>query len=251
MLFDILDKLIPTVIVFVLIRGILTTILGKNKRRQEPMDEYPDGSTEYDYGYEDEENYTPAPSPAKRPTPAEIFEEKMREKEAAKQRTEHNGIGGAIVHDGSRILRDGAIEKDGSSVFYDGEQESDGSVILKDRVMEKDGSTIRYGNDVVRDADRENDGSVVFGDKTIIPDYKPMHSDDCRLPHERGRVYREPVGSYGNIGNVSLNQSSAPLQVEGAKKRRRRFKHASLVNGVIMEEILGKPRALKPYGEED
>ena len=251
MLFDILDKIIPVVIIFMIFRGILTTIFGKKRRRQEPTEEYPQESADYDYDYDCEDEVEYEPNPTRKPTPAEMFEQKMRDKEASSNQKKHNGIGGPIVHDGTGILRDAAVEKDGSGILYDGGTESDGITVLKDSSMEKDGSTIRYGNDVLRDAAREKDGSIILGDKVIVPDYKPVHGDDCHIEHEKGRVYREPIGKYGDIGSVSLSRSSAPLQVEGAQKKRKRFKHASLVNGVIMEEILGKPRALKPYGEGD
>lgn len=231
MLFDILDNIVPVVIVFMLFRGILTTILGKKKRGPEP-DELPD-----DY-YEDGSQYEYDDEPLqenRQPTPAEIFERKMREKDSAKNENEHNGIGGAIVHDGKRIIYDGAVEKDGSSVRYDRDFEADGSSVL-------------------RDGPREKDGSLVRADKPIINDYKPVHSDDCQIPHEKGNLYREYLDKYSGASNISFNKTAAPLQVQAVdnkKKQRKRFKHAALVNGVIMEQILGKPRAFKPYGEED
>lgn len=231
MLFDILDNIVPIVIVFMLFRGILTTILGKKKRGPEtdelPDDYYDDGSQ---YEYDDE-----PPQENRQPTPAEIFERKMREKDSAKTENDHNGIGGAIVHDGRKIIYDGAVEKDGSSVRYDSDFEADGSSVL-------------------RDGPKERDGSLVRSDKPIINDHKPVHSDDCRIPHEKGNLYREYINKYAGAGSSSLDKTSAPLHVQVAdnkKKQRKRFKHAALVNGVIMEQILGKPRAFKPYGEED
>lgn len=231
MLFDILDRLIPTIIVFMLLKGILSVLFGKKRRSQETdelPDDYYEDEAQNEYDYEPPEEY-------RQPTPAEIFERKMRDKESAKEEKEHNGIGGNVVHDGTRIIYDGAVEKDGSAVLYDGDYEADGSSVL-------------------RDGTREKDGSLVRGDRPIIADYKPVHGDNCQLPHEKGNLYREYINKYPDISSASLEKVSAPLQVQSIdnkKKPRKRFKHAALVNGVIMEQILGKPRALKPYGEED
>lgn len=38
-------------------------------------------------------------------------------------------------------------------------------------------------------------------------------------------------------------------QAQPAAKKRVKLKHAALVNGIIMAEVLGKPRALNPYEE--
>ena len=38
-------------------------------------------------------------------------------------------------------------------------------------------------------------------------------------------------------------------QAQPAAKKRVKLKHAALVNGIIMVEVLGKPRALNPYEE--
>lgn len=231
MLFDILDNIVPVVILFMMFRGILTTILGKKERRPETdklPDDYYDNDSKYEYDDEPPQEY-------RQPTPAEIFERKMRDKESAKEEKEHNGIGGSIVHDGTGTIYDGAVEKDGSSVRYDSDFEADGSSVL-------------------RDGPKERDGSLVRSDKPIINDYKPVHSDDCQIPHEKGNLYREYINKYAGAGCASLDKTSAPLHVQTAdnkKKQRKRFKHAALVNGVIMEQILGKPRAFKPYGEED
>lgn len=231
MLFDILDNIVPVVIIFMLFRGILTTILGKKERRPESdklPDDYYDNDSKYEYDDEPPQEY-------RQLTPAEIFERKMRDKESAKEEKEHNGIGGTIVHDGTGTIYDGAVEKDGSSVRYDSDFEADGSSVL-------------------RDGPKERDGSLVRSDKPIINDYKPVHSDDCQIPHEKGNLYREYINKYAGAGSSSLDKATASLQVQsiGTKKKpRKRFKHAALVNGVIMEQILGKPRAFKPYGEED
>ena len=45
------------------------------------------------------------------------------------------------------------------------------------------------------------------------------------------------------------NQKENAQQAQPAPKKRVKLKHAALVNGIIMAEVLGKPRALNPYEE--
>lgn len=239
MLFDLLDRFIPIVIIFMLLRGILSVVLGKKRRRRE-SEEYPEDSAEYDY--EDEAD-ADAEYHTEGSTPADIFEQKMRDKEKAQQAQEQKGIGGGIVYDGDRVLRDSKVEKDGSTVRY-------GDNVLKDGNVERDGSTVRYGNTVLRDASVEKDGSIVYGDRPVQPKYKPVHVENCQLQHERGNVYREyePQKDIMGKGCVPKDSQSVSKQVQSKK---RRFKNTELVRGIVLGEVLGKPRALKPYGKED
>ena len=239
MLFDLFDKIIPAAIIFMLLRGILSILLGKKKRSQEP-EEYPEDAAEYDY---DEEYKEYSEHHTEAPTPADIFEQKMRDKENAKQSSEKNGIGGDIVYDGDRVLRDNDIEKDGSTVRY-------GNNVLTDGSIEKDGSTVRYGNTVLRDSSVEKDGSIVYGDRPILSDYKPVHVESCQIKHERDNVYREYEPEKNTIP-VGYSAAAGQYSSEAEKKPRKRFKNKELVQGIILGEVLGKPRALKPYGEED
>lgn len=232
MLFDLLDNIIPLVIVFMLLRGILSTLFGKKKRGQEEFpEEYPENNT--DYEFEDE-----VESAKREPTPADIFEQKMRDKEKANGTQKQTGI----VHDSERIIRDSAVEKDGSAVRYDDN-------VLLDANVEKDGSTVRYGNRVLRDSSIKKDGSIVCDDKAVSKDYKPVHVENCQLQHERGKVYREE-----ELQKWSLTEECTSLEVkkESEQKLRspKRFKNSELVRGIVIGEVLGKPRALKPYGEE-
>lgn len=242
MLFDILDNIIPIVIIFMLFRGILSVIFGKKNRSKESGDNYPEDA-QYDYDYEDDAEYSPEPSTSKMPTPADIFEQKMRDKEAAKQSAGNGGIGGDIVYDGDRVLRDNDVEKDGSTVRY-------GNSVLKDGAVEKDGSTVRYGNTVLRDSSIEKDGSIVYEDRPILADYKPVHGDNCQVRHERGNVYREYEPQKDMVAE-SRGLAENKYGSNAEKKTRKRLKNTELVRGIILGEVLGKPRALKPYGEED
>lgn len=241
MLFDILDNIIPILIIFMLFRGILSVIFGKRNRGQQSEDNYPE-DMQGDYDYEDEIEYSPKPDTSKKPTPADIFEQKMRDKENAKQSAEYGGIGDDIVYDGDRVLRDNDVEKDGSTVRY-------GNDVLTDGVVEKDGSTVRYGNTVLRDSSIEKDGSIVYGDRPIIADYKPVHVENCQIKHERGNVYHEYEPQKNTVAGSSLADKKYVSSTE--KKTRKRFKNTELVRGIILGEVLGKPRAIKPYGEED
>ena len=71
-----------------------------------------------------------------------------------------------------------------------------------------------------------------------------IHTDDCELKHDRGKLYREP--SFMQEEPVNTAKPLA-VQTEVAKKK---FAHPKLVQGLIMEQILSKPRGLKPYGDE-
>lgn len=71
-----------------------------------------------------------------------------------------------------------------------------------------------------------------------------IHTDNCDLKHDRGKLYTEPhfLQEEGLASAKPLT-----LRTEPAKKR---FTHPKLVQGLIMEQILEKPRGLKPYGDE-
>ena len=71
-----------------------------------------------------------------------------------------------------------------------------------------------------------------------------IHTDNCELKHDKGKLYTEP--SFMQEEPVAIAKPLA-VQTEVAKKK---FAHPKLVQGLIMEQILEKPRGLKPYGEE-
>lgn len=71
--------------------------------------------------------------------------------------------------------------------------------------------------------------------------------------HDRGKVYYDPRGDY-SYDEAKMNAAAAAFnaryaQAQPAAKKRVKLKHAALVNGIIMADVLGKPRALNPYEE--
>lgn len=80
-----------------------------------------------------------------------------------------------------------------------------------------------------------------------------IHRDGEALVHDKGKVYYDPRGDY-SYDEAKMNAAAAAFnaryaQAQPAAKKRVKLKHAALVNGIIMAELLGKPRALNPYEE--
>ena len=71
-----------------------------------------------------------------------------------------------------------------------------------------------------------------------------VHTDNCDISHEKAKIYTEPA--FMAEEPVASGKSFESLQ-PALKKR---LKHPKLVQGLIMEQILDKPRALKPYSDE-
>ena len=71
-----------------------------------------------------------------------------------------------------------------------------------------------------------------------------VHTDNCELKHEKAKIYTEPA--FMAEEPVSSAKTFSTLQAAPKK----RLKHPKLVQGLIMEQILDKPRALKPYSDE-
>ena len=71
-----------------------------------------------------------------------------------------------------------------------------------------------------------------------------VHTDNCELSHEKAKIYTEPA--FMAEEPVASGKSFESLQPAPKK----RLKHPKLVQGLIMEQILDKPRALKPYSDE-
>ena len=81
-----------------------------------------------------------------------------------------------------------------------------------------------------------------------------VHRDGEAFTHDKGKVYYDPRGDY-SYDEAKMNAAAAAFnahyaqQAQPAPKQRVKLKHAALVNGIIMAEVLGKPRALNPYEE--
>lgn len=110
--------------------------------------------------------------------------------------------------------------------------------------------------DVVHDGTRvrRDDDSRVHRDGEALHDHTGrIHRENEALVHDKGKVYYDPRGDYSydeakmNVAAAAFNARYA--QAQPAAKKRVKLKHAALVNGIIMAEVLGKPRALNPYEE--
>ena len=96
-----------------------------------------------------------------------------------------------------------------------------------------------YSTNEKSDRDLAEEFERVLGKKR-----NKVHTDNCEIAHDKGKVYTEPA--FMSEEPVS---SGKPLTViEDTPKKK--LAHPKLVQGLIMEQILSKPRSLKPYGDE-
>ena len=102
---------------------------------------------------------------------------------------------------------------------------------------------------------RRDDDSRVHRDGEAMHDHTGrIHRENEALVHDKGKVYYDPRGDY-SYDEAKMNAAAAAFnahyaqQEQPAAKKRVKLKHAALVNGIIMAEVLGKPRALNPYEE--
>lgn len=101
---------------------------------------------------------------------------------------------------------------------------------------------------------RRDDGSRVHRDGEALHDHTGrIHRENEALVHDKSKVYYDPRGDY-SYDEAKMNAAAAAFnaryaQAQPAPKKRVKLKHAALVNGIIMAEVLGKPRALNPYEE--
>lgn len=102
---------------------------------------------------------------------------------------------------------------------------------------------------------RHDDDSRVLRDGEAMHDHTGrIHRENEDLVHDKGKVYYDPRGDY-SYDEAKMNAAAAAFnahyaqQAQPAPKKRVKLKHAALVNGIIMAEVLGKPRALNPYEE--
>ena len=102
---------------------------------------------------------------------------------------------------------------------------------------------------------RRDDDSRVHRDGEAMHDHTGrVHRENEALVHDKGKVYYDPRGDY-SYDEAKMNAAAAAFnahyaqQAQPAPKKRVKLMHAALVNGIIMAEVLGKPRALNPYEE--
>lgn len=120
---------------------------------------------------------------------------------------------------------------------------------VRKRQNSREGGVVHDGTRVRRD-----DGSRVHRDGEALHDHTGrIHRENEALVHDKGKVYYDPRGDY-SYDEAKMNAAAAAFnaryaQAQPAAKKRVKLKHAALVNGIIMAEVLGKPRALNPYEE--
>ena len=127
---------------------------------------------------------------------------------------------------------------------------------LKKTTEEAQARKCQSSQGVVHDGTRvrRDDGSRVHRDGEAMHDYTGrIHRENEDLVHDRGKVYYDPRGDY-SYDEAKMNAAAAAFnaryaQAQPAAKKRVKLKHAALVNGIIMADVLGKPRALNPYEE--
>ena len=100
---------------------------------------------------------------------------------------------------------------------------------------------------------QSSQGVVHDGTRVRRDDGRRVHRDGEALVHDKGKVYYDPRGDY-SYDEAKMNAAAEAFnaryaQAQPAAKKRVKLKHAALVNGIIMAEVLGKPRALNPYEE--
>ena len=208
-MFDILDNLVPMIIMFMLLRGILDVLLGKKKRR--PEDAEQELPPDYDAKPTEQPDYQAPPEPQHetkgKPDLAAEFERRLK-KRTLEQSQQGNS------QERQRIYVDKGqqrVRQDKQRVHYDGEEHHE----AKGRV----------------------------------------HRDNEALKHDKSKLYRDPKGDYSYNEELFNKQAAAfsarMAQQELQAKPKLKLKHAALVNGFIMAQVLDKPRSLKPYGTEE
>ena len=208
-MFDILDNLVPMIIMFMLLRGILDVLLGKKKRR--PEDAEQELPPDYDAKPTEQPDYQATPEPQHetkgKPDLAAEFERRLKKRtlEQSQQGTSQKRQR-VYVDKGQQRVR-----QDKQRVHYDGEEHHE----AKGRV----------------------------------------HRDNEALKHDKSKLYRDPRGDYSYNEELFNKQAAAfsarYAQQELQAKPKLKLKHAALVNGFIMAQVLDKPRSLKPYGTEE
>lgn len=205
----IFENLIPLIMVFMLLRGILSVIFGKKKQRQPLPEDWPEQE-------EQQPQEQPMPLPRQEPQPAQQKPDLAAEFERRlKKTTEANA------------------------------EAKKAQPELKERQKIR-----REGDKVVKDTQSRihRDGEKLQHDKPRV------HTVNEAFSHDKGRVYYDPRGDY-SYNEARMNAEAAAFSARLAKQeqpqqRRVKLKHAALVNGFLMAQVLDKPRAMKPYGEE-
>ena len=224
-IFSAFGRFLPVLIMFM----IFLNIAGIFGKKRPPGDGVPDDYDDYD-DYEDDG-------------------EDAGEEEKAKRRQQEKAI-----------PRQTPPEPGASTESVKTQPKADDVDVLIAKMEEK----LRRGKQETQDAGSLKGGRVYKDDSSAIKRGEPaaaankaagaakLHREDCAVPHEKARVYKE-AKAWGDEGAGLARASSRARQKEqpasgGGKLR---LKRADLARGFIMGEVLGKPRSLKPYGSEE
>lgn len=120
-MFDLLDNLVPMVILFMLLRGILDVLFGKKKRRPQNGE---DGELPPDYEEARQPDYeaTPQPEAKHEPDLASEFERRLKKRQQEQAQQE-------AAKERQRVYVDKAqqrVRQDKQCVHYDGESHHEG-----------------------------------------------------------------------------------------------------------------------------
>ena len=96
-----------------------------------------------------------------------------------------------------------------------------------------------YSTNEKSDRDLAEEFERVLGKKR-----NKVHTDNCEIVHDKGKLYTEPAF----MAEEPVSSGKPLTVVDPAPKKK--LAHPKLVQGLIMEQILSKPRSLKPYGDE-
>ena len=96
-----------------------------------------------------------------------------------------------------------------------------------------------YSTNEKSDRDLAEEFELVLGKKR-----NKVHTDNCEIAHDKGKLYTEPAF----MAEEPVSSGKPLTVIEDAPKKK--LAHPKLVQGLIMEQILSKPRSLKPYGDE-
>ena len=119
------------------------------------------------------------------------------------------------------------------TIFMGGKRRSPGPIPMPE---EED---YDYSTNEKSDRDLAEEFERVLGKKR-----DKVHTDNCEIVHDKGKLYTEPAF----MEEEAVGNGKPIAVIEDAPKKR--LAHPKLVQGLIMEQILSKPRSLKPYGDE-
>ena len=119
------------------------------------------------------------------------------------------------------------------TIFMGGKRRSPGPIPMPE---EED---YDYSTNEKSDRDLAEEFERVLGKKR-----DKVHTDNCEIVHDKGKLYTEPAF----MDEEAVGNGKPITVIEDAPKKK--LAHPKLVQGLIMEQILSKPRSLKPYGDE-